>query len=285
MEFRKLLSNELITGQIYMLKIGFNRKTGQIINQTDTDIILKPSGQDPITVPKSKIRFAQNADYQCSWTYSPLINSLMKVIGDEHIRLIYSNEEYVQLRNIIKDGSIFMNKITSNHRLEPTANRELMIDTTKKFYRMTLNLANKSIRYVNFHWCFYRSMSYGASVQEKIYAPVPFSTTSYFNITPNWLKTGDTCCLYKIMVPGNTPFVIVEPFYTPELRKNMSSDEWDLYEGEVVLLPGVLTVVKEDILQFVDQKNGPIDIKYLTCEYRAYTLREAINNLERIDQN
>jgi hypothetical protein len=209
----------------------------------------------------------------------------MSVIGKYHTSIINGMREYDELRTVIKDGSVFMNKIAARPEqcIVASANRQLMIDTTREFYAMAINLSSRSIKYVNFHWCFYRAASYGASVGRKIPSPVPFSVTTYFNITPDWLKSGSNCCLYKIIVPGNTPFAILEPFYTPALRSEMTADQWRLYEGEAALLPGVMTVVKEEALQFLDKETRQNkNVRYLTCEYKPYSLSTAVDVIRRM---
>lgn len=226
----------------------------------------------------------EDVDYQCPWETDELTTKLMEVIGEIHMGRIDEVRLYQILKDQIKDGSIFMNKFYPEPQLclRKHANVDAIVEATKQFYEMTNDLSRRSIRYVNFDWCFYRAAPFGKAVGETIVAPVPFSVTSYFHLVPNWLSFGESCCLYKILIPGDTHFAILESIYTEELRAGMTEDEWELYEAEAALPPGVMTVISEETLHFVEEGGGKEDIRYLTCTFMPYSLLQAINKLESL---
>lgn len=254
--------NELIPGQSYIIKAGFSRKK-----------LLYKGLED---IPKN-FDFAINADILCEWEENKLMNIIMEVIAEFHLSEIDYNDEYKNLSEVIKDGSIFMNKmklINDNTCLAAGANKPLIIRDIKRYYQMAQHLQNSSIKYVSFDWCFYRSsgkeLSKSLEINKKIVMPLPFSVTSSFTVAKNWMN--DSCCLFKILVPGGTPFACLERFY--------NVDKWNtydkqLYEGETCLPAGVLKMKKKEIICLKDLCN----VHFYTCVFEPYNMDETIEGI------
>lgn len=260
---------DLIPGQNYMVKVGFRSHS------------IKYEGDN---LPPGNFRYAINYGVTCEWEDNELVNNIMEVVGEFHKKIISDSKEYSILRDQIKDGSIFMNKVcvsSGDLCLEHGANIETIISTVKGYYEMANNLSLQSISYLNFDWCFYRSGGKKCSeyleTNGSITMPLPFSATSAVSIAVNWMDVNEKCCLYKIYVPGDTSFACLESFYN---SRNPKQYDTKLYEGETCLPPGTLKMVKKDILEFKELGKVPFYI----CEFVPFSEEYALYDLKKLPQ-
>src|SRR3972149_9127755 len=267
-ELRNLQLNELIPGQKYIIKRGF--KKGEYEYLGNNQIKDKEGKIDVV----DKITYGLNI-FECDWEYNKLLRNLMEIIGDFHIEYISKNPKYKRLSEIIKEGSILMNRIKmENNKLCLRGDRETIIRTTSDFYDMINDLALKSIIYVSFAWCFYRAGHFKKfNIGETLTMPLPFSVTSYFKVSYNWLSPNEQCCLFKIIVPGNSQFAILEPFYNSNKKYEKG------YEGEITLPPGLLHI---DNIERIGLKER--DVWYCICSFIPYLKDQAIFELNALPQ-
>jgi hypothetical protein len=265
-ELQSIDSKLMVKGQMYKIKYFIHTRIGTYMDRDNSSLYLMIS-DNVIKIPMSSVKSIVNYPY-CEWESNSIIFKLMEVIADFHMHMIDSDNSFSILKDIIKDGSIFTN-ISRHGDVLYSPNPNSVIKYTKDFYSMTAHLANMSIRYVNFDWCFYRAMK---KIEEDIIIqPVPFSVTSSLDLAVEWLEPKT---IYKIIISGDTPFAILEPIYTPELKLTMTDDQLKLYEGEITLRPGMLTKESEELLYL---QSGTATL--ITCTYNAFSEAEAISLL------
>ena len=150
--------------------------------------------------------------------------------------------------------------------------KKVIIDLTDEFYNMIDDLSKRSISYVSFPWCFYRAGRFDKlNIGDILEMPLPFSVTSYFKVSYNWLDKDTNCCLFKILVPGNTSFAILEPFYSSNQKYKAG------YEGEITLPSGILKVRDVEKLGLLE-----MEVWFFTCDFLPYSKEEAIQKLEHM---
>jgi hypothetical protein len=236
------------------------------------------------------------------WELNELKNKLLITMSDYHINIIYLSDKYINLKTIIKDGSLFMNKLilkNNNYILNENYNIELMKQTIKECYDLAYKLYDETKKYLNIDWCVYKSTDLKMNNNQCIDYIIPFSTSSDFNICKNWGKN----FIYKILIDKNTPVICLEKVYDnykediysyiysyfnikdiiyKSINKNIKiiqdnfiQKQNKLYEGEVFLLPGKLIYINEQIIEFND-----IDpITLITCKYEKYEFIDIINKI------
>lgn len=261
--------SDLVIGQTYKVKAGFAFR-----------IIVYDGSNLP-----NNFKYALNTGFGCEWEDNQLLNNIMVVVSQFHQDII--EKRYKTLSEIIKDGSIFMNKVkfcSDKLCLSSGANVDSVIQTLRDYYEMANHLSDNSIKYLSFDWCFYRSAGKTSSncleKHKNTIMPLPFSVTSSITVAKNWMSTyedGSTCCLYKILVPGDTPFACLESFYE---RETLYSP--NLYEGETMLPSGVLNLIKTETLEFEDSGGNDVSgkVKFYTCQFIPYTEQQAIDKIK-----
>lgn len=231
-----------------------------------------------------------------------LKNKLLITISEYHINFINSSDKYINLKTIIKDGSLFMNKLIlkdNKYFLNENSNIELIKKTILDCYELAYKLHEQTKDYLNINWCVYKSTNI-KMIDNTLDYIIPFSTSSDFNVCKNWKKE----IIYKILIDKNTPIICLERVYdhfkeniysyiykyfniyntnNKKINENieiikkvcLQENYNELYEGEVFLLPGKLTYISQDIIEFND-----IDpITLITCMYEKYDLIDIINKI------
>lgn len=252
-QLRKIYDqNQLILDQTYDIRIGLSRK--KIVYDG--------------TIPEN---FSYAINSNVVDINDRFIIDILNTISYHHVKIIEEDYDYLKLKEIIKDGSILMNKIINiNNSLyfNKGANINSIILNTNKVYELSNHLYDKTLQFVNFDIHFYRS---SPNIQKEQIMPIPFSVTSCMKVAMNWDMYN---IIHRIIVPKNTSFMFLEPYYDPQ-KNNYGY----LYEGEACLPSGKLLYHKEEIISLIDR-----DILLITFYYTQFTENEAMDVINKINK-
>lgn len=223
-------------------------------------------------------------DIKCGWEDNKLMYNLMTVIAEFHMEHIRKKQSYKKIVSSIKSGGFTRKlKLEKNKLcfLDSIDKQQLMNDTII-FFNMSKDLSNNSIKYVSFDWCFYRAMAnMPTEINSIISFPIPFATTSCLDLTYNWMENNDEkkewdcdykSCIYKIIVSGKTNFSILEDIYHEGYLDTLTRDEKAIYEGEIELPPGYLTIIDKKLVYLENE-----EIVFVTCKFSSYSIEETKN--------